>query len=300
MGSQVQLWLQHRDEKTAGDWLQKARRLFDEVEACLSRFDGFSELSWLNQRNGRWLPVSRLLWDVLDAALQAARATGGLFDPTLLKVLTNTGYNASFCGPFSRPEEVSHQPAPGVYSQILLDERSQSIRVPKGTMLDFGGIGKGFTANLVKQIMGSVGPCLIDAGGDLTAGSNPHDQPGWPVGIVAPRHREKLEQLEIGRLWLRAASLATSGVDYRRWQQGGRPRHHIIDPRSGTTAETDLLSVSVWHADACAAEAWATAMLVAGRDQASRMLSTHHLTGLLVTHDESVLLSPAMKMRLKR
>ena len=65
-------------------------------------------------------------------------------------------------------------------------------------------------------------------------------------------------------LWLNNATLATSGIDYRRWQQDGQPVHHLIDPRTGLPAATDVVTASVLCSDARRAEAWATATLVAG------------------------------------
>jgi thiamine biosynthesis lipoprotein len=140
-------------------------------------------------------------------------------------------------------------------------------------------------------MLARVGSCLVDAGGDLSAGSAPTGLPGWPVAIASPGSGEAEDLLQ---LWLAEATLATSGIDFRRWQHNGRPAHHLIDPRSGLPAATDLLTVSVLAAEATEAEGWATAALVAGRSQGYALLAARSLPALLVTQDGSMLATPAM------
>jgi thiamine biosynthesis lipoprotein len=99
---------------------------------------------------------------------------------------------------------------------------------------------------------------------------------------------------DLFHLWLAHATLATSGIDYRRWQHNGWVVHHLIDPRTGRPAVTDALAVSVLARDAAQAEGWATAALVAGRDEGLALLSRHGLAGVVVDWQHQLLLTPAM------
>jgi thiamine biosynthesis lipoprotein len=99
-------------------------------------------------------------------------------------------------------------------------------------------------------------------------------------------------------LWLAHASLATSGIDYRRWLYNGRIVHHLIDPRSGYPADTDALTVSVMSRDAVQAEGWATAALVAGRDEGLALLARQGLAGAVVDWQHDLSLTPAMTSRM--
>lgn len=66
-----------------------------------------------------------------------------------------------------------------------------------------GGIAKGFTAEqLVVDFLGQWGSCLVDAGGDLTAGDGPAGHPGWPVAIAMPDTDENVEPATAALLWL--------------------------------------------------------------------------------------------------
>ncbi|HFC12292.1 MAG TPA: FAD:protein FMN transferase, partial [Anaerolineae bacterium] len=162
-------------------------------------------------------------------------------------------------------------------------------------MLDFGGIAKGLIAQQVVQFLQQWGPCLVDAGGDLVAGDPPQGQPGWATGITAPLENGVAIRPNLARLWLHNGALMTSGVDYRHWPTTMGEQHHIIDPRVGVSAETDLLTVTVLAADACQAEAWATATLVAGFEHGYAQLLTHNIAAMLVTRAKEIHITPTFE-----
>lgn len=101
--------------------------LFATVEVCASRFRPESELSRLNQSAGHPFAASPLLYDLIEVALQAAAATGGAFDPTLLDALEQAGYDRSFEQlPEDRVSRVSAHPASSKrtrWQTIRLDPR---------------------------------------------------------------------------------------------------------------------------------------------------------------------------------
>jgi thiamine biosynthesis lipoprotein len=95
----------------------------------------------------------------------------------------------------------------------------------------------------------------------------------------------------VALIWLANAALASSGVDYRRWLKGGTPMHHIIDPRTGAPAATDLLSVTIYDSSAARAEAWATAILVHGKEASVGLLEARRLAALLVGADQQMVIT---------
>lgn len=290
MGCQIALWLDTAPDDAQPAFLM-AKQLFQWHEQALSRFDPDSELSWLNGRPGKWTPVSPLLWDVLQAASRLNAMTLGLFDPTLLPALRAAGYAESFDQGTAVDEQAVAQP--GRWPEIGLDPLNRAVFLPDGVQLDLGGIAKGFTAQAVADFLSAWGPCLVDAGGDLTAVSAPGNLPGWPVAVASPAEMDLPEDL-FG-LWLADASLATSGVDYRRWQtEDGRTAHHIIHPETGRPAETDVLTATVLGRDAATAEGWATAVLVSGMDEGLGLLSGQSLPAVLVSDTGQIGLTPAM------
>src|SRR5690348_10804405 len=123
------------------------RALFDEWEGALSRFLPESELSRLNARAGTAVEVSPLLWDALTTALEAARATDGRYDPTLLRQMLWIGYDRTFAdigreGRTAAPP-VGQARIGGDWRLIQLDLAHRRVTLPAGAGLDFGGIAKG-------------------------------------------------------------------------------------------------------------------------------------------------------------
>jgi thiamine biosynthesis lipoprotein len=292
MGSHIVLWLE-ADEMTARPAFGRAQALIAEAERVLSRFGPQSELSKLNARPQQWVPVSPLLWDVITQALALAEVTGGLFDPTVLPALEAVGYTCSFADMHGVAQDSDSEATPGCWAAVQGDAARRALWLPAGVRLDLGGVAKGHTAQRVAAYLSRWGPCLVDAGGDLTAGAAPHGLTGWPVAVAAPSAANH-DAPDLFHLWLAHASLATSGIDYRHWHQHGRVVHHLIDPRSGCPVDTDALTVSVMAPDAVQAEGWATAALVAGRDEGLALLARQGLAGAVIDFQHDLLLTPAM------
>lgn len=294
MGCEMVVWLETADS-TATTAFAQVEALFAANEQALSRFRPDSELSQLNDRSGQWVPVSDLLWDVLALALGMAAITDGRFDPTTLNALEEYGYTVSFeqLHRINRRRPAADiTPTLGQWTAVALDEAQQAVYLPKGLRLDLSGIAKGYTAQQAVELLRSWGPCLVDAGGDLAAGAAPHSYPGWPVAISAPWTEGGSEPNDLFTLWLADQALATSGIDYRNWQQNGRTVHHLIDPATGRPAETDGLTVTILAEDAAQAEAWATATLVAGSQAGMEALLDAELAGLMVLRNGRVLVTP--------
>lgn len=254
--------------------------LFAEWERTLSRFRADSELSRLNASAGLRTSISPLMLTTLSAALDAARATRGIFDPTVLLRMIEIGYDRSFESlPLRLPDASQTQRAQtGGWRAIEVDEARRLVCLPSGVGLDFGGIAKGMAVDAALNLLEERGltPAMVNAGGDLAARGLPRDEPHWPIAVPG-----KDEGWVIG---LVGGAIATSGVAHRHWRQGDSERHHLIDPRTGDPAASTLCSVTA-IAGACAqAEVAAKTALILGSGQGSRFIEEVHLGALLI-HD---------------
>jgi thiamine biosynthesis lipoprotein len=296
MGSQIALWLDTPDRQAAATAFAETQALFARNESALSRFRPHSELMQLNGRTTQWVPVSDLLWREITLAVQMAVQTKGCFDPTLLRALAHAGYDQSFeqitdgvgYGRWLEPEQLY-----GRWREIELDEPRRAVRLPSGVALDLGGIAKGDTAQQAVTLLQTVGPALVDAGGDLVAGLAPAGCPGWPVALSPPWSGTAAAN-DLATFWLAEGTLATSGIDYRSWVQDGVVAHHLIDPQTGQPAHTDALTATVFAPESAVAEAWATATLIAGTAAGIDALLDHNLAGLVIGRDGRILATPAM------
>jgi FAD:protein FMN transferase len=224
----------------------------------LSRFLPDSELSRLNAATGRWSQVSSELELLLRAALEAHASSGGLVHAGVLGSVLATGYTRSLVEGPTPPREPP--PPPPALPDMLQVARGHA-RLRWGTGVDLGGLAKGWLAD---RLSGELGRnCLVNLGGDLFARGAGPDGRGWPVGLAG------------ATLMLSEQGAATSGTWRRRWRapgRGGRLVHHLIDPRSGRPAGSDLTEVSVVSESATAAEVHAKAALLLGSAEAARYL----------------------------
>lgn len=251
------------DKLAAG--FQQVRRFTAECEARFSRFRDESELCQLNRSAGTWFQASDGMFELMKDALDLYRLTDGLFDPSILDALRQIGYDRSmdeFNG-YSRPRiPATTQPAASRFGQTLLDAINKAIYLPEGVQVDFGGIAKGWIAEKTVHILAKYSQaCAVSIGGDMALQGIPAGEAAWLVSLEDPRD----EQAVLAVLGVASGSIATSSVTRRRWMQGNQVRHHIIDPRTGTSAQVKWLSVTVGAPAATTAEALAKAILIGGR-----------------------------------
>lgn len=257
MGTDVQLWLWSDHEQRANQALAAGERFFAQTEARLTRFDPNSELSRLNRAAGQPFGASSLLYGLAADALAWRERTGGIFDPAVLHSLIAHGYDRTFSAvaarqaeaaeaagaddqPPSAPPDLPRPKSSGVDSSGVQFLPGRRILLPAGVGLDLGGIAKGWTIQQVAHRLGMWGPCLVDAGGDIACTGITPDGP-WVVTVADPLDEES----DAAVMGLSNGAVATSSRVKRRWQHAGKPAHHLIDPRTGAPAETDLLSVTV-------------------------------------------------------
>jgi FAD:protein FMN transferase len=224
-----------------------------------SRFEPDSEVSHLNAQTGEWVDISPELQGMLRAALEAYRLSGGLVHAGVLGSMLAIGYTRSLTfGPTAAVLSCAEPPPP---LPELLEVEERRARLRTGFGIDLGGIAKGWLADRLAADLGD--NCLVNLGGDLFArGAGPAGE-GWPVGLG-------------GRtVLLSEQGAATSGTWRRAWDQGTDRLHHLIDPRTGRPAVSDISEVSVVASRAVDAEVYAKAALLLGSDRAPAYLAEH-------------------------
>lgn len=284
MGSRM---LVAADTAAAAERIDRVPWWFRAWEACLTRFQPDSELSTLNRAAREAFAVSEVLWDALQASLSAERFSDGLVRPTLAPWVEAAGYDRAFEAVLDIQTSSATVLAPPVSArtEILLDAKRRCVTLAEGCQLDLGGTAKGWAADRAMHRLQSLGSCLVDAGGDIAIHGPRLDGRGWPVGIGDPfRPGESIDLL-----CLTQGGVATSGRDYHCWQRDGIWQHHVLDPRTGLPASTDVLTATVVARNTVEAEAAAKVALILGSNTALDWLDSQpSLAGLLVLEDGSV------------
>ena len=270
--------------------------VFARSEQRLSRFRADSELSLLNHSEQPERPVSPELFTVLEAAQWAASATDGLFDPAILASLEQAGYDRSFerMDVTGAGSEIDPGVARFSMSDVKLDRNSRRVRRPHGLRLDLGGIGKGWTVDRCADLLHREGPFLLNAGGDLYAHGTPGPVEGWRIEI-----EDALDPTaSVASVMVSNGAVATSTVVKRRWQRDAHTLHHIIDPRTGRPATTDLLTVTVLAPRTTIAEVYAKSVLILGSRSGLDFLTRRGVDGLLQAEDGTLYATGALASRL--
>jgi len=284
-GAEVLVW--------SGDQ-QRAASMFDVVEQelhrlseRLTRFDPGSDLERLNDDGGGELDDELL--DVLTAALAAWHDTDGRFDVALGAELVAAGYDRTF-GELdavdarslwvaeSDAAELDPVVGPGPAAPPFSIDGRQLL-VPAGRRIDLGGFAKGWAADRMRDLIAQVGPCLVNIGGDIAISPAEGVEP-WTIGLEVDGATASYD------VW--HGGVATSGQDVRAWRarhDDDGYAHHIIDPRTGKPAASDVLRVSVFAESCARAEAWTKALLISGFDDAVAEAEQRGITAIIIAMD---------------
>lgn len=263
--------------------LEDSFAVFRGVETRFSRFRPESELSVLNGTSE--MRVSSEMSHILAESVSLHDETGGIFDPSILESLESSGYAGSFgTESFGIPSRVGVGPRPK-FGELIVDSGSGIVRRPSALRIDLGGIAKGYAVDKVVRMLRERGNTdfLVDAGGDIYASGadleNGYDF--WGIDIAKPSGEPGRSAL----LTLRDEAVATSGMDRRRWTVEGEERHHLIDPRTGKSAVTDLISVTVVGASVSRTKVIAKTVCVLGRERGLEFATNRHAAVFMIMSD---------------
>lgn len=268
------------DEGVPPDAPQQIQALLDEINQTLSTYIDTSLISRINRSSDpeAWHAVDAHFATVFTRARLVYAETGGAFNPAVGPLVEAWGFGA----------ESPENPPDAETVRILLDRvrfdafefRPSPPSVRKtlpGAELDFSAIAKGYAVDAVAGLVESWGATdyFIEIGGEVrTRGEHPSGRP-WRIGIERPAS-DALASAEIQNvLNVSDSALATSG-NYRNYTLvDGRRAGHILNPATGYPEETSLLSVSVLAEDTMTADAYATAFMVMGLDEALQFVEAH-------------------------
>jgi thiamine biosynthesis lipoprotein len=294
MNTEVLLAAEGEDQ--AGTGMQAVREFIDDCEQRFSRFLPASEVSELNRGAGEWVQVSDELMDMLKLAWKFHLETQGLFDPAILTDLIRVGYDRSMehirsAGSVSAA--ASPRTSRPAFKEIRLDLAEGKVRLPRGMQIDLGGIAKGWIVDKAARLLNTYTEnCAVSAGGDMLFIGRPSAGADWDVYLEDPRDPTQ----SIAHLHRGPGAVATSSVMKRTWNQAGKARHHLIDPRTGESATTDWLSVTVLAPDIITAEVYAKAILIGGEGELPGLPGARTgLTFIAVEPDGNLTGSPGYK-----
>ncbi len=268
MGTWLELTLEAPERALALAASERAVRAIEACETRLSTWQEDSELARLNRaRVGEAVTLSSELAADLARARCFWRATEGAFDPGLAALVVAWGLRSGGRSP--APEELTSALAAGGWAGFELEDRRAVRRHPLAG-IEEGGFGKGVGLDAALAVLAAAGitQARLDLGGQLALLGSP-----WTTTLADPRDRARA----VLELCFDRGSLSTSANSERGILVDGVRRGHLLDPRSGQPVE-DFGSLSVWAADATAADCLSTGLYVLGPERAFRWRAAQRAT----------------------
>lgn len=306
MGTRVDLSVSAVPQALARVAMDRAWERMAALASMMSRFEAGNPLDQLASQAGRGqvLPVPTAMAQVLQAALQRAQDTDGLYDPT---VGSYQGWDFR-PGRQHRPEaaDLLAQRALRGWRHLKLDLRRQMASLDRhGVRLDLGGAAKLpiLEAGLLALQEEGIAHALINGGGDILSRGQAAPGRPWRVALRDPRAPERW--LGVIDMPPAGAVLAASGDYERCFVAQGRRCHHILDPRSGEPSQ-GLQGLALLGSSVAALNAWGPAMMVAGPARARRWAQGVHGAELMLAGpgegqgSQALWMSPGLERRLQR
>ena len=271
------------------DWKQKMAQLVSYIQHEWSRFQETNSLSRFNQTPRQQpITVTPLLFDILTSAQHYADVTDYYFNPFLLTALKQAGYHKSF--PFKEADNTGSSPKQLEPTAARLSFNKKTLSIIKHTdhHVDLGGIAKGWLAEYAKNWLQQEAGCrsgMINIGGDLTVWSEKNEP--WAIRVAHPFH----EAESIGIIKIKHGALATSNTIYRSWTKEGKEYHHILNGRTGSCANSNIVQATVTCASAVEAEVMAKVLCILGEEDGIKWINERFpsTTFLLVRSDGTIL-----------
>lgn len=252
----------------------------------MSNWEAASDISRFNRAAGpSWHVLQPAFFEVLTAALDVARESGGAFDPTIGALVDRWGFGPEpWGGEAPSVEEIETLFGKAGWQRLEIDRPAQRALQPGGLALDFSGIAKGHAVDRIAALPRTRGVrhFLAEIGGELVGeGVKPEGEPWW-VDVEPPPG----SALPLIRIALHGVAVATSG-DYRRFlDRDGRRLAHSIDPRTGRPIDNGVASVTMVHESCMMADAYATALTVLGPDEGMAFAEAHGLACHMVVREQ--------------
>ena len=281
MGTAIRAELWHEDPAAGEAALDAVMQEMHRIDRAMSPFKPESELSRLNREAGKApVRVSEELLHVVARSIEFSELSDGAFDITFASV----GYMYDYRQGVRPSADEIAEALPGIdYRHIRIDRGARTIRFASDKVrIDLGGIAKGYAVDNCVELLKARGvkEALVVAGGDSRVLGDRGGRP-WMIGIRDPRREDAM----VATLPLADAAISTSGDYERYFEEDGVRHHHILDPKTGTSA-TGARSVTIIGPDAITTEGVSKSVFIMGPARGIRFAeSLPGIDAIVIDHD---------------
>ncbi len=264
MGSRFDITVVAEDTITSNEHIEIAIGEIERIEKLISSWDKNSQTSEINKNAGiKPVKVDAELFDLIERAIGISKLTDGAFDISYASMDRIWKFDGSMTKMPSE-EEIRISISKVGYKNISLDKSNSTVFLKtKGMKIGFGAIGKGYAADMAKDLLISKGVTsgIINASGDMNTWGKQPNGSEWKVAITNPLNKNQAFAI----LPISNSAVVTSGNYEKYVDFNGKRFTHIIDPRTGYPS-SGIISVTVFAPKAELADALATSVFVMGKE----------------------------------
>lgn len=296
MGNGFEIAIVSDNQEWAFSMIELAITEIKRIEKLLTTFSDDSITNLVNNSAGEVpVKVPKEFFDLVERSLKISKLTQGAFDISyggLDKRFWNFDLSMKALPTVSERKEMIKLVN---YQNVFLDKTAQTVFLKeKGMRIGFGGIGKGYAAEMAKLLLqrNGVQNGFVNASGDIAAwGKQDHNQP-WTIGIADPNHKNHF----FSSLQINNQAIATSGNYEKYVIIDGKKYSHTIDPKTGFPV-SGIKSVTIITANAELADALATPVMVMGINAGLDLINQMNgVECIIIDDDDKLYLSQNIKV----
>jgi thiamine biosynthesis lipoprotein len=263
MGNSFEITVVAGDKYWADERINDAVNEIKRIEKLLTTFDDNSQTNQINKEAGiSAVKVDKEVFDLIKRSIKISTITDGAFDITygsIDKRLWNFDKSMT-----ALPDKATAKSMVKLinYRNVILNADNCSVMLKqKGMRIGFGGIGKGYAAEMAKALLkkNGVESGIVNASGDLTTWGLQSNGKPWTIGVANPNASHEL----FSYLDVTDMAVATSGNYEKFVMINGKKYSHTIDPRTGLPV-MGIKSVTIITLNAEIADAMTTPVMIMG------------------------------------
>ena len=276
--------------------LDKVFNKVKDLESILSINENGTLVDEINEEAGiKPVKVDDDTYNIVKKGIEYSNLSNGLFDISVGPIvkLWNIGL------PEARvpsQEEIDEKLPLIEYSDIEIDDTNKTIFLKrKGMMIDLGGIAKGYTADVISNILTEEGvkSAIINLGGNVFAHGSKVNGDDWKIGIQNPfTERGGI----IGTITTSNKSVVTSGIYERYIEQDGVKYHHILSPFTGYPYDNEIAGITIVSDKSVDGDALSTSVFAMGVEKGMEFVNTlDGIDAIFITKDYKVYITDGLK-----
>ena len=257
-------------------YTEDSQVLIDALEECgryeqmLSRTAEGSDVWRINHAEGEPTEVSDDTIAILQCAKTISDLSGGAFDVTIAPVSILWDFTS---GNAVLPDSETIAQAAELVDYRKISIEGNTVTLPKGMMIDLGGIAKGYIADRIKNYLEKRGVkhAILSFGGNIVAIGKKQDGSDWKIGIQdidKPTGEYMIVSRNTG------GSTVTSGIYERGFDLDGVRYHHLLSSETGWPVQNELASVTIFSESSMEGDALSTAAFVLGTEEGLKLIES--------------------------